>query len=386
MVALNFTNNAIYPLYVTHSGGSAAQVGLFMATYALAAVLSRPFIGFLLDRFGIKPVLMLGSLLIALPPLGYSLLLGTGLSPLVWLLRVVQGVGFGAHFSAFFTLAAATAPEHRRTEAVAMYGISGLGANLIGPFIGEWLVRAYGLPSFFLAMCLFGMGAFYLTTRFRLTGNQTPSEPASHQNPGRAFRHKPLYFAFGLALLLSMSFASPQTFLAPLADGRGIRGFSLYFTGFAMAGIVVRLIGRKWSDRFGWRRILIPMFFLYALGLWGIFFSRTPVHLILSGLLTGSAHGLAFPAVTALGYTLAPARARGTSMALVTGMMDLGNFTTGVLFGQVAEILGYGPVFPLASLAPLTAMGLLAVHLLRHREHLAKTRRPRSANLFPPTQ
>jgi MFS family permease len=369
LIALNFTNNAIYPLYVTHAGGGATAVGLFISAYSLAAVLGRPVIGPLIDRFGVRPVLIAGSLFIALPPLGYLTLLPEGLHPLVWLLRIIQGFGFGAHFTAFFTLAAEIAPRGRRNESVAMYGISGLAANLAGPAFGEWLVTGYGLEAFFLAMTSIGLGGAFLALFLR--GRLQPAaRSVALRSLFAVLKARALILPLFLALLLALSFATPIIFLAPLASQRGIPGFSLYFTGFALAGITIRLAGRKWGDRFGWRRILIPSFITYAVGLGWIYFSRDAATLVVAGLFTGSAHGLAFPAVTSLGYTLAPDQAKGSAMALVTGMMDLGVFATGAVFGFVAEARGYGAVFPLALLAPILAALTLVIHLLRVKGRL----------------
>ncbi|MFH1853138.1 MAG: MFS transporter [Candidatus Neomarinimicrobiota bacterium] len=371
IVGLIFTNNAIYPLFIEHQGGSATQIGLFMSTYAIAAVFGRPAVGLLIDRFGVRPVLLLGSLLMGLPALGYLTLLHDGLSPLVWLLRVLQGLGFGAHFSAFLTLAGRMAPSGRRNEAVAMYGITGLAANLVGPLLGEQIVQFWGLPVFFIFIAICGLLAAGIATRFG-SDDETATDSGGWRSVLLTIRAPALRFPLILALLLAISFTTASGFLAPLASLRNINGFGLYFSGYAVAGIIIRLTGRRWADRFGWRRILIPMFILYGAGLLTVYHSSDLGGLILAGLLVGSAHGLAFPAVTALGYNMAPEKGKGTAMALVTGMMDLGTFAAGIILGQVAQYYGFAAVFLVATLAPLCAVVLLVVHVIRQPQHLSR--------------
>ncbi len=370
-VGLIFTNNAIYPLYVESQGGSAAQIGLFVSAYAIAAVLSRPLVGMLIDRFGVRLVLIGSSLLMGLAPLGFLAILGDGLTTLSWILRVAQGFGFGAYFSAFFTLAAQMAPTARRNEAVAMYGITGLAANLVGPIMGEQIVRIWGLSEFFIVIAVAGLLATMIATRLRTASAMEPIS-FSLRTFVVTLKTRQLHFPLILAMLLAISFSTPSGFLAPLAGNRGINGFGLYFTGYATAGIIVRLIGRKWADRFGWRRILVPMFCLYGCGLAVIYFSYSISGLILAGSLTGSAHGLAFPAVTALGYTMAPTKGKGTAMALVTGMMDFGSFVAGIVLGQIAQLMGFAAVFPFAVVAPLTAVTLLVIHVARNPQRFAR--------------
>jgi len=370
-IALNYQNNAIYPLYVTHAGGNAVMVGLFMSIFSISAVLGRPIVGLLIDRFGVKRVLIIGSFCMGLPSLGYLALINAGLPPIVWVLRAIQGFGFGAHFSAFFTLAAQTAPIGRRNESVAMYGISGMASIMIGPFIGEELVETYGLPTFFIVMAVLGITAAFLATRINIPHF---ASPPLHQNKNisKALKNRKLYFPLLLAMLMAMSLSAPAIFLAPLAELRSLDGFSLYFTGYALSGITIRIIGRKWADQFGWRRILIPSFALSGMGLIAVYFSHSIPALFFAGMIIGSAQGLALPAVTSLGYSMAPEGAKGTSMALVTGMIDFGVFMNGIILGQIARLGGYGIIFPLATIAPVVAVTLLFIHVWRNPQHLSK--------------
>ncbi|NOY07024.1 MAG: MFS transporter [Chlorobi bacterium] len=363
--SLNFSNNAIYPLYVTYSGGGAEMVGLFMSAFSIAAVLGRPLVGLMIDRFRIKPVLLAGSLMMALPSIGYYFLIGEGLVPLVWILRIIQGFGFGAHFTGFFTLAAQNAPIERRNEAVATYGVSGLMGALIGPYLGENLVEHFGLPVFFLVMCGLSLVGFLFILPLSEKGEGGTHFPGLRTLLS-GFRSRKLLFVLFLAMCLAFSYSTPQVFLAPIAKERGIWGFGLYFTGFGVTGIFIRMLGRKWGDRIGLRRILIPAFISYGLGLLILEFSSGIEGIILAGAVNGFAHGIAFPAVTALGYNQSRPEIVGSSMALVTGVMDASNAINAIVLGQAAGYFGYGVVFWLAALAPLAAAAVLVVNVLVH--------------------
>jgi MFS family permease len=376
LIAMNFTNSAVMPLYVKELGGTASTVGLFMGTAAVAAVVLRPLIGTALDRFGPKPVLLFGALLITLPPLGYWALLDAGeLTPLVYVLRVLHGFGFGAHFSAFFSLAASSSPPNRRNESIAMYGISGLVANLIGPYLGETVLNAYGLPGFFLFITIFGLlGTFTLLFIHPVRPDKatTPSlfTPA---NTMKLLTSRPMMLPFLLAILMSVCFSSSQYFLAPLARDRGIENFGLYFTGYAVAGITIRLISRKWGDRFGVRRIMIPAFLFYAAGMITVMVSQSTAVVILGGVFSGIAHGVVFPAINSLGYAAAPREYAGSAVALITGMMDLGSILTAFAFGTIAEYSSYGSAFLFAGFAGILA-AVLAIGSIIRRPELIQSR------------
>ncbi|NOZ74937.1 MAG: MFS transporter [FCB group bacterium] len=369
LVGLSFTNNAIYPLYIQSAGGGPQVVGWFMATYYLAAILGRPFIGSSLNRWGVKPVLTAGIALIAFTPLLYVFANQHWLA--MFSIRLVQGLGFGAYFSAFFTLAAERAPDKRRTEMVGIYGLPGMAANLVGPGIGEWIVRTYGMTTFFTTLSSLGLLA--LLAVFRIASHPHPIPQKRHFQLNR---YRPLIFPFTLSLMLSFSWAAPMMFLAPLAGIRHLTGFGLYFTAFALSGIVLRLVGRSWADRFGWRRILIPAFSVYGVGLTVLVFSHHLGFLIFAGALVGAAHGLAFPAVTALAYNFAPRELRGAAMALSTGMLDLGGFSAGLILGWIAENIRVAWVFPVAASIAFTAAFLVTLHVGLSPQHRTPALQP----------
>lgn len=366
-MALNFTNNAIYPLYVKQSGGTAETVGLFMAAAGLSAVIARPVIGWMIDRWGVKPVFLLGGISIALPSLGYWALLDRGLTGFVWALRLVHGFGYGAHFSAFFTSAAQSAPKGRRNEAIAMYGFSGLMANLIGPVLGETVFDHFGLAPFFVMVTTFALIAIGIVLFLKPLSRDEKSDPPTLGNIVRLIVSRPLWLPFALAFLLSACYSTPSAFLGPLAHDREIARFGLYFSGYAFAGMGIRLLGRKWGDRFGLRRVLIPAFMIYAAAMITLFLAHSTEVVILAGLFAGTAHGLAYSAVNALAYGRVPARSGGSVIALSTGMMDVATMVTGYLFGLLAEVHGYEAVFPAAASAGVLASLLLIVSVLRRR-------------------
>lgn len=374
VISLHFTNNALYPLYIVQEGGDVAMVGLFMGVYAVAGVLARPLVGILLDRYGPRTVMIIGSLMLSLPALGYLLLLGSGLPAAVWLLRVVQGAGYGAHFSATFTLAASIAPEGRRTQAVALYGTSGLAGSMMGPFIGETLIAGPGLAWFFVAMASIGVTAALIISRITIPARHATRFPRPSDILA-LFRAPGMRPVLALAFLFGVVYTTPTAFLATLSVLRSILHFSLYFTAWGVAGILIRFVGGAWGDRVGLRRVLVPGFVLYAAGMLLIHLAHSLPMLIAAGAVAGAAHGITFPAVTSLGYSLAPRNMTGSSMAVITGMMDTGAAIITLGAAPIAQHLGADIVFPLASCAGVIALAILITSIIRNPTPILKDHR-----------
>jgi MFS family permease len=330
-----------------------------MGIAPLVAVASRVVIGPLIDRWGAKRIMQAGSLFLGIPPLIYYLFLNEGLIPIVWFFRIVQGIGWGAYYSSYFTLAGRLAPTFRRNEALSVYGIGSLSAVMLGPLTGEWLVRYHGFGAFFMAMAGLNAAAFvvlsFVQYRSRNFVEETEKTPV-----GSILKISGFIFILSLALLFSLSTATPRNFLAPVAYAKGIVPFSPYFMVFAMTGILVRLVGGRLGDRIGQKRLLVPSCIIYAIGLLSIYFSSTIIHLVFAGLLCGMAHGLAFPAMMTLGYSIAPRHHTGKVMAFVTGMMDAGSSLNAFFLGLIALRFGYGSVF----LPPIVSACMVSVLLL----------------------
>ncbi len=370
-VAMHFTNNAIFPLWVTESGEGAKIVGWFMAVYSIAAIAGRPLIGWMIDKYGSRRVWMMGILLMGVSTLGYIPFPVFSNSPIVWTFRFLQGLGAGAHFTAFFTVAGGSAPEGRRNESIGKFGLSGISALFIAPAMGEYVTRTYGFVPFFILLSIFSFIGFFLIMGIREKKVRNARSPRAAL---AVLKAKGTPLAIAMALVASVCFMGPSAYLGPLAESRGISNFALYFTAFSVTGFIVRVTASHWGDKFGLRRILIPSFLIYALAHFTIALSVSTIWILVSGLLAGVAHGFMFPAVTALGFTLTSKENTGSAIALITGSMDAGAGIAAYALGQAAAGFGYGVVFPLSLTAPLIGAGILSVSVLRNRAKLTRTR------------
>ena len=85
---------ATLPGYIQFIGGDAAQLGLAFALLSLTALAARPGVGWLVDRWGRKPVLLTSALIFTLSPLLYAW--SSSLLPFM-AVRVLHGVGIAAN-------------------------------------------------------------------------------------------------------------------------------------------------------------------------------------------------------------------------------------------------------------------------------------------------
>lgn len=132
----------LLPLYLDAEFKADKDVmGLVLSGYVIAALLMRPFSGFLVDSFDRKRVLTICFFIFFLVFTGY---IGAGTLLMFGIVRTLHGMPFGAVTVANSTMAIDVLPSSRRTEGIGFYGLSNNLAMAFAPSIGIWIYQATG--------------------------------------------------------------------------------------------------------------------------------------------------------------------------------------------------------------------------------------------------
>jgi DHA1 family multidrug resistance protein-like MFS transporter len=199
----------IMPFYIKSFGASGSALGTLMAIYGLLQFLFAPFWGSLSDRYGRKPILMLGVLGNALSQLLF------GLSTELWMLfaaRSLAGILSSATLpTAMAYISDSTTPENRSSGMGMIGAAMGIGM-VLGPGLGGVLAARSLATPFFLASAL-SMIALVLINFFlpethralekdkkaRMPGLQLSSLWAALRSPVGILFFMSFLFAFALA-------------------------------------------------------------------------------------------------------------------------------------------------------------------------------------------
>ena len=141
----------ILPFYIKSFGASGRALGLLMAIHATMQFICAPIWGVLSDRYGRKPILIVGVVGNALSHLLF------GLSTELWMLfaaRALAGILSSAAMPTAMAYVADTTTEEERGGGMgAMSAAIGVGV-ILGPGLGGWLgTNSLSLP-FFVAAAL----------------------------------------------------------------------------------------------------------------------------------------------------------------------------------------------------------------------------------------
>ena len=188
----------LLPIYLAERfGADKDTIGLVLSGYVVAALLIRPFSGFIVDTFDRKKVLMSCFFLFFICFAGY---LGAATLLLFAIVRTFHGLPFGATTVANSTVAIDTLPSARRNEGIGYYGLSNNLAMAIAPSAGIGLYSLTGDFDllFWISLIAAGIG-FYCTTTVRLP-KRLPIQGKPHLSVDRFFLTRGWLLAINILL------------------------------------------------------------------------------------------------------------------------------------------------------------------------------------------
>jgi MFS family permease len=360
LLGMGFWMFVVFPLHLANLGASTARIGVLIALEPTAAVLVRPALGGLMIRRGRRWILRAGGILNLIAVALYLVVEDVGFG--MTTIRVLHGIGIGALFTTFFTYAADISPVTRRTEGLAVFGISGILPTAFAPALGEELVLRAGFDAMFFAAAAFSAASLVFTW-----GLFEPDEDLSGATAHgfwRIARQRRHFGVWATAFFFSLGMSSYIAFLEPHARALGFERAGLFFFCYSAAAVVLRAFGRALPDRIGPRRMLIPALASLTAGLYLVADPGSLRVLGAAGVLCGMGHGYLFPILSGMAIEGTNRGSRGNAMSFFTAIFDLGQMLGPPFFGLVAEWAGYRAMFLCATAGVgVTLIGWVATAL-----------------------
>ncbi len=360
---LNFASFFLLPLYLHELGASPETIGYVMGTAGFAGIVVLPFLGMLLDRVDRRHFVVAGATVMVLASFAYLVVPGT--SPLLYVLRAIQGFAFTAAFVTASTLAAELAPLPIRGRALGLFGVSTLLTHAIAPALGEVIARRFGFPTLFAFAGALGVVSIVLSLAVRapLATARAAVAPACR----RSLRREPvLWLAAATMTACGMGYGTVITFLPTFVHTAGIERVAPFFVSYSLAAIGVRIGLGGLSDRVGRRPVLFPAMAVMAVAIVALGSVASIPALVVVGLLFGAGHGMVYPTANALMVDLSHAGNLGRVQTLFSGSFSVGVSTSAFVFGGIIERFGYRTAFTTA--AGCVALGILLLWLAPERD------------------
>lgn len=342
---------------------SEVTIGLVAAATAVGAVVIRPVAAWALDGAGgRRAVMRIAGLGHVIACAGYLFIDRVG--PLLWAVRVLHGLSEGALFAALFTAAADVVPVVRRTEGIALFGVSGMLPVALGGLLGDAVLARGDYRDLFGLGLAFAAIAFLVSLAFPETGSRRhPSARA--RAPRRSFvavaLQPNLLPIWMVGISMGTGLGAAYAFLKTFVLHEHLGSLGLFYGWYAASAVALRLTLGWLPDRIGPKRVLGPSLFALGLALFVLALGRSEVHVALAGTLAGIGHGYVFPILSGMTAGRSRDEERGSAMSLFTAIFDLGILLAGPILGWIAETSSIRTMFAVAGALPVAGAILFYV-------------------------
>lgn len=336
------------PIYIKNISGKESLSGLAMGVFLISAVLIRPFAGRTLDRHGRRGIYLLGLAIFMLCSLVFTWVQGLFI---FLLFRFIQGFGWGYCNTAAGTVAADAIPKSRLGEGMGYFGLAMSAAMGIAPALSLFIIEKYHFSVLFLGSTfaiLVSLLAAVLISYRKVDHN--PSAAKSVLIEKRALR--PSLVAFFITLVYS----SVLSFLALYGAQRGISGIGIFFTVYAVTITLSRPILGRLADQRGFDIVVIPGLVIVTLTMVLFFLAQSLTMFIAAAIVFGIGFGAVQPSLQALSVLNVPPDRRGAAVGTYFTVFDIGVGLGSVLWGVVAQAVGYRMMYLLNVIPAVLAL------------------------------
>lgn len=386
------------PAYIQDIGATAKQVGYVMGCFAIGLLLSRvwlgkladdglihlikdiklnsaitnffirilrKFIGKLVDYPSRKLVIIIGTLVATLAPIGYLLLNSI---PELMAIRAFHGVSIAAFTTGYSALVVDLSPPKQRGELIGYMSLAVPIGMAVGPAVGGFLQEYTSYQVLFTVSASCGILASILATQIREFESFPKYKTSSNVMPlkrdksnDRTFKQiifNPSFLVPTVILLLiGCLFGTLVTFLPLYLRDVGLTlNVGLFYSTAAIASFVVRFISGRASDKHG-RGIFISISIIcYIFSMILLTFVQSNNILLLSAILEGTGAGMLIPIILALISDRCSAAERGKVFAICVSGFDVGMALGGPVLGSLLLDWGYRFLFVMTAIMAIMAL------------------------------
>ena len=372
------------PPYIEDVGGTKQQVGIVIGCFAIGLLLLRPTLGQMADEHSRKLVVIIGTSVAAIAPLGY---LVSSAIPWLMIVRAFHGITIAAFTTAFTALVTDLAPVNQRGELIGYMSLVTPIGMAVGPALGGFIQTGSGYVPLFLFASGLGLLATLGASQVSEPDRVKLSRPTTKQSRLKLIWQ--LLLSPGLRipavvfLLVGLAFGSLTTFIALFIRDTGVNlNPGWFFTAAAIASFIMRLLVGRASDRYGRGLFVTGSLFFYGLSMITISLAQSPQGFLLAGFFEGAGAGTLIPVMIALISDRSDPNHRGQVFAVCISGFDLGIAIAGPVFGFFAEQLGYQRIFALIAALIFLALIIFVTQSSKDLSHSLKFAIGRSPDLY----
>jgi len=327
---------------------STTMAGLVAGIFIIGALIGRLGIGRIIENAGSKRILVIATGIYIITSALY--LAAADLSLLI-LVRLVNGMAFGAASTATGTIVAQIIPPGRRGEGIGYYSMGAIIAIALGPFIGVFLIQIAYFKMIFIVSTILAAVSFVISF--------IPGEPvynkADKETRERYFRlsgfleFKVIPISI-IIMVIGFSYSGVITFISLFAKEFHLeKAAGFYFLVYSLTVLVSRPFSGRLFDLRGANFVAYPCLILYAVGM--LLFSQASgcFTLLSAAVIIGLGYGNFISCSQATAIKAVPVHRMGLATSTFFIFVDLGFGVGPYLLGALLSFTGYRGIYLIMS-------------------------------------
>ena len=341
------------------------EVGIVMFAFSVAAIISRPFTGFLLDSFDRYRVYISSFVFFLIAFLGYPMV---SLFAFLLVLRFYHGLAWGAVSTASNTIAVDLISEKRRGEGIGVFGLSMVIAMAIGPAVAIMLSNRLGYNALFYTATAFCVMGFLLVLFIKMPAKNNVKKKFEL----KALINKQTIYVAQNVLLTQIPYGGIVTFAALYGREIGVANSGVFFILLSIGILSSRVVSGRIFDRVGPRNVVISGILLVVVGLLIIGAYATVLGFHISAMVLGIGFGIVSPTFQAMANASVSPEKRGAVNSTYLTFFDSGVGIGMLLFGLSFDLVGYSNTFYISAIVQMLALVLfISVTYPKYRKQIS---------------
>lgn len=347
------------PAYVKLTGGSNLEASLVVSAFSITSLLVRLFIGNIMDKIEIKPLLVIGNIILALCTISYVWLPVEG----IVVVRIIQGIGWGLASTGAAAIFSHIVPKEKRGEGMGYYSLSMIISMALSPMIAIIVMNLYSFKvTAFISIFMVVIGLLFLVKVHTPKESKKSSELKFNISLGESFEAKAALPSL-LCFLIVITLCGIMSYLMLYGKELEIDSIWIYFIGFVAMILVTRPFVGKVFDKKGHIVIIIPGIASLIIGLITLSYANSTSMLVISSLFYGLGYGAVQPSLQAWAINRSPSNRQGAANGTFLSFMDFSYTVGSVVLSAVAGYKNYAVMYRFSTIFIVLALLIYSYYL-----------------------
>ena len=365
--------------YVTNQfNASSAVAGLSASIFVIGALLARFFSAQLMEKRGIRTVLLFAVLIEIVTS---ALYVFTANLTVLFVIRLLHGAAYGMASTAVSTIVTGSIAMDRKGEGIGYFMLSITVGAAIGPFVGMFLIGHGGYSYIFavctVTACICLLAGLSLKDKNVVKSGglkeKTIQQQDNYSGLERLFEKRAIAIS-GVCAGIYFCYSSIISFLTPYANAINLQtAATFFFIVYSIAILITRPFTGRLFDRKGARTTMIPAFLSFFVGMILLSRAQNGVVLLVSAALLGFGIGVIQSSGLAVAVQNSPVERISYANSTFYIFWDIGTGAGPFFLGFLVEPLGYRGMYLVIAGLTVVFFALFLV-VCRKRTHNQKVK------------